>query len=626
MTPSGGGDGPGRVLREVFGYDRFREPQAEVIQNVVAGRDTLVLMPTGGGKSLCYQIPALVRNGAAVVVSPLLSLMKNQVDALHQNGVRAGRFDSGSSFAENKKTGSRFARGELDIVYVSPERALTDGFERLLGDANIALFAIDEAHCVSHWGHDFRPEYAQLGELFEKFPGVPRIALTATADALIRDEIVEKLRLREPEIFVSSFNRPNIRYAVHEKEGDSSRRLADFIKQNHPGQCGIVYCRTRADTESVAARLEGLGLSAVAYHAGLESELRAERQKRFQDEDDLIVAATVAFGMGIDKPNVRFVAHLSLPKSMEEYYQETGRAGRDGEAADAVLFYGLADLGKNLYMLEQSEAAADIKQRRRDRLNTLLGFAETVTCRRRAILEYFGETPQADNCGNCDNCLNPPKVIDGTVAVQKLLSCVHRTGERFGMGHIADVLTGKSTPKVKKFGHQNLPTFNIGDEFSAPEWRACARQAMVAGLLAPDNKGYGSLVITSRGRRFLRDRESFQLRRPSAVARRRTESSAARAPQIELGEADAALFEALRALRRDIATREGVPAYIIFHDRTLTALSIAKPSTADAMGLIPGVGANKLKKYGEEFLGAIRRHAEGAAPTADATPDATPDA
>lgn len=612
-------DGALDILKRTFGYAHFKDKQAEIIDSVIGGNDALVLMPTGGGKSMCYQIPALARAGTGIVISPLLSLMKNQVDLLNQNGIRAARLDSSQTTGQVAHINAELLAGAVDILYASPERVMTAGFmaliRTLMEGHGVALFAIDEAHCVSQWGHDFRPEYVRLGEFCEQFPAVPRIALTATADQIIRDEILAKLQLRDPQISVSSFDRANIRYIVREKARNPVGELDRFIKQNFAGECGIVYCRTRSSVEQTADKLVNLGYNALPYHAGLDRAIRIRHQERFQTEDDVIVVATIAFGMGIDKPNVRFVVHLNLPHSMEHYYQETGRAGRDGHPSAALLLYGIADLVKNEQMINQSEAPEPIKQRERSKLKALLGFAETPTCRRKVMLEYFGE--QFDgSCNNCDNCMSPPKVVDATIAVQKILSCAIRTGELFGMGHVIDVLIGKETPKVSKFGHERLTTFNIGTEYSRAEWQSFARQIMANQLLATDDRGYGSLKVTERGRTMLRERTQIMLRAPQPSPppspereKRATTKTATRgSADNPLNEAEQKLFEVLRAERFTIAKTKGVPAYIIFTNNTLTDMARQKPTTLDEMSAISGVGAHKLNLYGEHFLQLIQQH------------------
>ncbi|MGQ0655355.1 MAG: DNA helicase RecQ [Betaproteobacteria bacterium] len=587
------------VLREVFGYPAFRDQQAEVIEHVAGGGDALVLMPTGSGKSLCYQIPALLREGAGVVVSPLIALMQDQVAALAELGVRAAFLNSTLSGAEAAAIEGRMRRGELDLLYVAPERLLTARCLDLLAASRLALLAIDEAHCVSQWGHDFRPEYLQLAVLRERFAGVPRIALTATADEQTRAEILERLELDGARVFVSSFDRPNIRYRIVEKD-DARRQLVDFVRAEHMGDAGIVYCLSRKKVEETAAYLEGQGIAALAYHAGMDGETRRRHQERFQREDGLVMAATIAFGMGIDKPDVRFVAHLDLPKSVEGYYQETGRAGRDGLPADAWMAYGLQDVVQLRRMIDESEAPEEQKRIQAAKLDAMLGLCETAECRRVRLLAYFGEASMT--CGNCDTCLDPPETFDGTVAAQQLLSCVYRTGQRFGAVHIVDVLRGEATAKVAQRGHQQLSTFGIGRSRSAREWRAIARQCIALGLLEVDHDAYGALRLTEDSRAVLKGQRSVGLR-----AWRETRRSARRkAVAQDLSEAMHPLFERLRSWRAEAARSHGVPAYVIFHDATLREIARARPSSREALRGISGVGERKLEAYGEQILGLVK--------------------
>jgi ATP-dependent DNA helicase RecQ len=570
-----------------------------VIEHVAGGGDALVLMPTGSGKSLCYQIPALLRDGVGVVVSPLIALMQDQVAALAELGVRAAFLNSTLSGAQAAQVEGEVRRGELDLVYVAPERLLTARCLELLAHSRLALIAIDEAHCVSQWGHDFRPEYLQLAVLAERFAGVPRIALTATADAQTRAEIIERLQLGEARVFVSSFDRPNIRYRIVEKD-DARRQLLDFIRAEHAGDAGIVYCLSRKKTEETAAFLADEGVAALAYHAGMDSELRRRHQERFQREDGILMVATIAFGMGIDKPDVRFVAHLDLPKSVEGYYQETGRAGRDGLPADAWMAYGLQDVVQLRRMIDESEASEAQKRIQAAKLDAMLGLCETAECRRVRLLAYFGEP--ASPCGNCDTCLDPPATFDGTVPAQQLLSCVYRTGQRFGAMHVIDVLRGEATAKVTQRDHQKLSTFGIGRSRSAREWRAIVRQCIALGLLEIDHDAYGALRLGGDSRAVLKGERSVALR-----AWREPRRSARLKPSQEtLSGAAQELFERLRAWRVEAARRHGVPAYVIFQDTTLREIARMRPSSLDRLRGISGIGARKLEAYGEDIVGLVR--------------------
>ena len=590
------------VLQQVFGYPEFRGHQAEVIDHVAAGGDALVLMPTGSGKSLCYQIPALLREGVGVVVSPLIALMHDQVAALAELGVRAAFLNSTLSWAEAGEVEERTRRGELDLLYVAPERLLTERCLQLLAASRLALFAIDEAHCVSQWGHDFRPEYLQLAVLQARFPAVPRIALTATADAHTRAEILERLELARARVFVSSFDRPNIRYRIVEKD-DSRGQLVDFIRAEHAGEAGIVYCLSRKKVDETAAFLQTQGIAALPYHAGMDADLRRLHQERFQREDGLVMVATIAFGMGIDKPDVRFVAHLDLPKSVEGYYQETGRAGRDGLPANAWMTYGLNDVVQLRRMIQESEAGEAQKRVQAAKLDAMLGLCETAECRRVRLLGYFGES--AAPCGNCDTCLDPPATFDGTLVAQQLLSCVYRTGQRFGAMHVIDVLRGEATDKVAQHAHDSVSTFGIGRERSEREWRAIARQCIALGILEVDHEAYGALKLTSESRAVLRGERSIALRawREAKRSTRRARSAPGAADLS--GEAQQ-LFERLRAWRLEAARRHGVPAYVIFHDATLREIARVRPSSLDTLRGISGIGARKLEAYGTEIVELTR--------------------
>jgi ATP-dependent DNA helicase RecQ len=596
------------LLRHVFGYDSFRGEQAAVVGHVAGGGDALVLMPTGGGKSLCYQLPAMLREGTAIVVSPLIALMQDQVEALRQLGVRAAFLNSTLGAAEAAAIERQLLDGGLDLLYVAPERLLTPRFLSLLEHARegqgLALFAIDEAHCVSQWGHDFRPEYRELALLHERWPQVPRIALTATADAPTRAEIVERLALQDARCFVSSFDRPNIRYDVVAKQ-DGKRQLLDFLV-DHAGDSGIVYCLSRRKVEATAQFLAERGIAALPYHAGLDAGTRAAHQRRFLREDGVVVVATIAFGMGIDKPDVRFVAHLDLPKSMEGYYQETGRAGRDGAPAAAWLCYGLGDAVLLRRMIEDGESGEERKRVERGKLDALLGYCESTGCRRQTLLAWFGEAhPGA--CGNCDNCLSPPRSRDGTVDARKALSCVVRTGQRFGAAHLVDVLRGADTAKVRQFGHDTLPTYGVGADLDAKQWRSVFRQLVTGGLLDADIEGHGALRLTADGAEVLRGGRSLSLREdPPARQRRRDRdfaaAGAAASVLVDLSPDAVARFDALRSWRAEAARAQNVPAYVIFHDATLRAIAAAAPCELGSLAGISGVGDRKLERYGDVVL------------------------
>jgi ATP-dependent DNA helicase RecQ len=594
-----------RILREIFGYEEFRGAQREIIEHVVGGGDALVLMPTGGGKSLCYQIPALVRAGLGVVVSPLIALMQDQVAALQQAGVRAAALHSGIDPAQARRIEQQARSGELDLLYMAPERLLTARALELLEASPLALFAIDEAHCVSQWGHDFRPEYIELAVLARRFPSVPRIALTATADGSTRAEIIERLQLGRARLFVSSFDRPNIRYRIGERV-QAREQLLNFLREEHPGESGIVYCLARRSVEQTAAFLERHGIAALPYHAGLDAATREAHQGRFVQGDAIVMVATIAFGMGIDKPDVRFVAHLDLPKSIESYYQETGRAGRDGLPADAWMVYGLADVVQQRRLIEQSEAGATHRRLAQRKLEALLGLCEASTCRRARLLEYFGEASTA--CGNCDNCLAPPPQWDATQAAQKLMSCIVRcssaSGFGFGAQHVIDVLRGERTAKVSQFGHERLSTFGIGRELDAPAWRALLRQLIMRGLVEVDVQHFNVLRLAPASRAVLRGEESLTLRRPALErprpSRRRASASARGSTHTDA--ALTTLYERLREWRRAVAREQHIPAYTVFHDRTLLAIAEHRPRSPEERASIVGIGAAKLARYGASLL------------------------
>ncbi|MEV6554135.1 DNA helicase RecQ [Nocardia sp. NPDC051756] len=593
------------VLRRVFGYDSFRGDQREIVDHVVAGGDALVLMPTGGGKSLCYQVPALVRPGVGVVISPLIALMQNQVDALSALGVRAGFLNSTQFPDERRTVEAQFVAGELDLLYLAPERLRLETTAQLFDRGKVGLFAIDEAHCVSQWGHDFRPDYLALSMLHERWPDVPRIALTATATAKTSDEIVQRLDLGAARRFVASFDRPNIQYRI-EPKNKPDRQLLEFIRTEHAGDAGIVYCLSRNSVEKTAAFLTENGVSAVPYHAGLDNRTRAENQTRFLREDGLVVVATIAFGMGIDKPDVRFVAHLDLPKSVEGYYQETGRAGRDGQPSTAWMVYGLNDVVQQRKMIDSSEGDAAHRRQLQLHLDAMLGLCETVSCRRVQLLNYFGQHDQQP-CGNCDTCLTPAESWDGTVPAQKLLSTVLRLkrerGQSFGAGHIIEILLGKKNPKVLQHDHHELTVFGIGTDLRDIEWRGVVRQLLAGGLLAVHGD-YGVLTLTEASNEVLFEGRQVLLRRererPTKPAR--TAKSGKAAAAADLAPADVPLFERLREWRAATSKEQGVPAYVVFHDATLREIVARKPTSLAELGKVGGVGENKLAKYGEGVL------------------------
>ena len=589
------------ILHRVFGHPGFRGEQAAIVEHLASGHDALVLMPTGGGKSLCYQVPALLREGTAIVVSPLIALMQDQVEALRQLGVRAEFLNSSLEAQAAQQVERDLLSGELDLLYVAPERLLTPRFLSLLDRARVSLFAIDEAHCVSQWGHDFRPEYRQLTVLHERWPQVPRIALTATADPPTQAEIAERLQLEDARRFVSSFDRPNIRYTVVQKD-NGRRQLLDFL-EDHKGQAGIVYCMSRKKVEQTAEFLREKGFDALPYHAGLDARLRAENQRRFLREDGIVMCATIAFGMGIDKPDVRFVAHTDLPKSLEGYYQETGRAGRDGEPAQAWLAYGLGDVVLLKQMIEQGEAAEERKRLERRKLDQLLGYCESMQCRRQVLLAGFGETyPQP--CGNCDNCLTPAATWDATEAARKALSCVYRTGQRFGAAHLIDVLRGADTERIRQLGHDQLTTYGIGSDLDAATWRGVFRQLVAASVLEVDAEGHGSLRLTPSAKPVLQGQQTLLLRKDSPKLRQRSGGTSPAAAEVP--ETDQPLFQALRRLRAQLAKEQNVPAYVIFHDATLRNIAQQRPTDLRALARVGGVGGSKLDRYGPALIDVVR--------------------
>ena len=591
------------VLQTVFGYPEFRGQQAEIVSLVANGNDALVLMPTGGGKSLCYQLPALLRDGCGIVISPLIALMQDQVDALAELGVRAAFLNSTLTFNQTVQTERALRMGELDLLYVAPERLLTSHCLELLEASKIALFAIDEAHCVSQWGHDFRPEYMQLSVLHERFPAIPRIALTATADTQTRAEIIERLQLEQAQQFISSFDRPNIRYQIIEKE-NIKNQLLDFIRSEHAGDAGIVYCLSRKKVEETAEFLNENGINALPYHAGMENPIRSRHQSRFLREEGLVMVATIAFGMGIDKPDVRFVAHLDLPKSMEGYYQETGRAGRDGMPANAWMVYGLQDVVQQRRMIDESDADEMFKRVQSAKLDAMLGLCETLTCRRVRLLDYFGQ--QSTPCSNCDTCLHPPVSYDATEDVQKLLSTIYRAGQRFGAVHILEVLRGSDTEKIRQWRHQELSTYGIGSDKSDQEWRAILRQVIAQGLVDIDHESYGALKLTAASRPVLKGEATIALRRyQKSVKQKRVVARSAGFVETDLSSVQQAVFERLRWWRVETAREHNVPAYVIFHDATLREIAKAMPPSVEDLRFISGVGEKKLQSYGAQIIELI---------------------
>lgn len=590
---------PLSLLQSVFGFQSFRGRQAEVIEALTSGRDALVLMPTGGGKSLCYQIPALLRAGVAVVVSPLIALMEDQVQGLVQNGIRAAYLNSTLSFQASAAVEERLLRNELDLVYIAPERLLTEHSLELFSRVRIALFAIDEAHCVSQWGHDFRPDYLELSILHERFPKVPRIALTATADELTRKEIIARLGLEQADVFISGFDRPNIKYRISLKD-NAKQRVLKFLRQTHAGEAGIIYCLSRKKVDEIADWLRKEGLDALPYHAGMEKQQRTLNQRRFIMEEGVIMVATIAFGMGIDKPNVRFVIHLNLPKSIEAYYQETGRAGRDGLPADAWLFYGLQDVVTLRQMIEASEAGGTRKQTERRKLDQMLGFCELALCRRVALLNYFGEEGSG-TCGNCDNCLEPTETWDATEAARMALSSIFRTGQRFGIHYLIDVLLGKKDPRIQRFGHDRQSTFGIGKALGFPEWRSVFRQLVIRGLIDIDAENFGALRLNAASRPLLRGEYRLLLRKD----RNKEEKRVRNREHAFLDSKDQGLWERLREERIKIAREQGVPPYVIFHDTTLREMVEKKPMSRSQLAGLSGIGEQKLSRYGERFIRVI---------------------
>ena len=591
-----------RILQKTYGYDSFRGQQAEIIEHVTSGKNAFVLMPTAAGKSLCYQIPAICRNGVGVIISPLIALMQDQVDALQQLGIKAVAINSNMSPAHIRETTEKIRNGEIDMIYVAPERLLMEDFLNLLEQSPVALFAIDEAHCVSQWGHDFRPHYAQLSLLATRFPDIPRIALTATADAPTRKDIIECLQLADGQSFIAGFDRPNIHYSIVIKD-NPKQQILRFIKENHINDSGIVYCLSRDNTDEMAAWLREQGFNALPYHAGLSSEVRTRHQESFLREDKIIIVATIAFGMGIDKPDVRFVAHMTIPKNIEAYYQETGRAGRDGLPANAMMVYGIRDAAMQRGFIETSNAPDNQKRIEHQKLNALLGLCETAGCRRQIILEYFGDKVGA--CNNCDTCQTPPETFDGTVATQKAMSCVYRTDQRFGVNYLIDVLMGKQDGRIESFRHDKISTFGIGTDYSKAEWQSIFRQLVAQNLLMVDITEHSGLKITPQGQTFLKKRKTIDLRKYTGKLRKKRSFANDATPLLE-GDRD--LFAELKSARLALAKAQNVPSYVIFHDKTLREMATIKPSSLDDLAQVHGMGERKMERYGRVFLEVIEQY------------------
>lgn len=589
------------ILNRIYGYPEFRGQQEEIISEVIYGKSAFVLMPTGGGKSLCYQIPALCLDGVAIIISPLIALMQDQVSALQEMGIKAEAINSSASFDKISNIVNAMQNNQIKMVYVAPERLLNESFLQVLENTPISLFAIDEAHCVSQWGHDFRPDYVRLSFLAQKFPNVPRIALTATADAPTRKDIIEKLNLKNSKTFIDGFDRPNIYYEIA-AQNNGRQQLLKFLNE-HKYQSGIVYCMSRSKVEDTAAFLRQEGFKALPYHAGMANPDRQKNQTRFLQEDNIIMVATIAFGMGIDKPDVRFVVHMNIPKNIEAYYQETGRAGRDQLPAETLMIYNAGDAATYRSFIEDSNSPENQKRIEHQKLNALLGLCEAVTCRRQIILEYFGD--KSGPCGNCDNCKNKPESFDGTIAAQKALSCIYRSGERFGANYLIDILLGKDDARIKNFNHHNLSTFGIGKEFNRVEWQAIFRQLIAQNFIKVDIAGHGGLSMTKEGRDFLKDKKTLQLRKVEKItkATKEKKSKESKKEILELSDdKEKNLFEQLRSKRTEIAKSQNLPPYIIFHDKTLVEITKLQPKSLEELGKISGVGEMKLKKYGKEFL------------------------
>jgi ATP-dependent DNA helicase RecQ len=599
---------PRQILSHYYGYPSFRDNQQEVIDALLAGQDAFVLMPTGSGKSICYQIPSIIRNGVGLVVSPLIALMQDQVEALRQNGIRAAFLNSSLSLDEFEQVEFQVLNGRCDILYVAPERFFTERFHKILDKIPLALFAVDEAHCVSQWGHDFRPEYLRLAEVMGRYPAVPRIALTATADVVTRKDIVEKLHLADASLFISSFDRPNINYQVKLKSNEK-KQLLDFIQNDHFKEAGIVYTRTRKRADETAEWLQEKGVNALPYHAGMDTQTRQNHQKRFLREDDIVMVATIAFGMGIDKPDVRFVAHMDLPFSMEAYYQETGRSGRDGQPSDAWMIYSMGDVVAMKRLLETSDGDASFKRIQQRKLEALLGYCESAACRRRILLGYFGEE-YPDPCGNCDTCGEAVEIWDGSVAAQKALSCVYRTGQRFGAAHLTDVLMGNRTERVRELRHDRIKTFGVGDDLSQAEWRSVFRQLLAGGFLTVDMGKISGFRLTETSWPVLKGLQRVQLRKdPHPIKLKRSvKPSFLKIMQFE-NEGGKQLFEKLRLLRLEIARELGLPPYVVFHDKTLEELAVLKPQTRSGLLQITGIGETKLNRFGDRFLDVLKENA-----------------